>query len=61
MNHKKEFVNVEIEAIEHKEPVVESPEGEYGEIINIKKESKPVIGDIESKVRILNPTSKSKK
>lgn len=43
------------------EIVIGSPEGEYGEILNIQPKRKPEVGDIEDKIVIINPTGKLKK
>lgn len=41
-----------------RESGMEYPEGEYGEIYNTKRKEKPVVGDIEDKIVIINPTNK---
>ncbi|WZL71838.1 hypothetical protein QBE52_12035 [Clostridiaceae bacterium 35-E11] len=45
--------------------VLESPEGEYGEIYNIEPKRRTIgdndVGDIEDKIIIVNPTNKNNK
>ncbi|WP_176461611.1 hypothetical protein [Anaeromicrobium sediminis] len=44
-----------------RETLMEYPEGEYGEVFNTKRKSQPVVGNIEDKIIIINPTNKEDK